>query len=83
MNRADLVRRRKGKYMAQVLERFETVIEPHLGSEHNGEVQSFKGLVRARMNALSTDAIEIMSVTGEVNEAATELKDRLSPTGRP
>lgn len=85
VDRAQYVQKRKGKYMAQVLEEFEKVIEPHLTPEAEGDVQSFKGLVRMRMNALATDAIDLMALgeAGEQNGVAMEIRDRLHPTGRP
>jgi hypothetical protein len=61
MDRTEYVQKRKGKYMAQVLESFEEELEPHL-EDYPGAVQDFKGLVRARMNALAKDAVEIMSL---------------------
>lgn len=84
MDRAEYVHNRKKRYMAQTLEAFETQIEPHLPAELAGEVQDFKGLVRARMNALAIDAVEIFSVEDTaINGVAVEMRDRLSATGRP
>lgn len=62
MDRAEYVHKRKSKYMAQVLESFEAELEGHLPDSLAGEVQNFKGLVRARMNALAKDAVDIMSL---------------------
>lgn len=62
MDRAEYVQKRKAKYMAQVLEHFEEEIESQLPVALAGAVQDFKGLVRARMNALAKDAVEIMSL---------------------
>jgi hypothetical protein len=85
MDRAQYVHKRKAKYMAQTLEAFEADIEPHLPVEAAGKIQSFKGLVRARMNALATDAVDIISLgeTAELNGVAQELRDQVSPVGRP
>lgn len=83
MERADVVQRYKRKYMAQVLENFEHNIEPHLPREAAGAVQDFKGLVRARMNALATDAVEILTLDTVPNGVAQEIRAALSPTGRP
>ena len=84
MDKAQYVHKRKGKYMAQVLEAFERDIEPNLPSGMEGETQSFKGLVRARINALASDSVDIMALDGSVpNGAAQDLRDRLHPTGRP
>ena len=85
MDRADYVHRRKAKYMAQTLEAFEQNIEPHLPPEQAGAVQDFKGLCRARMNALAKDAVDIMSLDGgaAINGVALDMRDSLSPVGRP
>jgi hypothetical protein len=85
MDRAAYVDSRKRRYMAQTLEHFEQHIEPLIPAASAGAVQDFKGLVRARFNALKTDAVDIMSLSdaGAVNGAAMELRDQLSPTGRP
>lgn len=82
MDKATYVHKRKARYMAQTLEAFEQQIEPHLPPEAAGDVQAFKGLARARFNALATDAVEIASVES-VNGVAQEIRDRLSPVGRP
>lgn len=81
MDRGGYVHKRKRKYMAQILEHFETHIEPHLGPDAAGAVQDFKGLVRARVNALAVDSVDVMGY--EQNGAALEIRDRMSPTGRP
>lgn len=84
MDRAQYVHKRKAKYMAQTLEAFEAHIEPHLPGDAAGAVQDFKGLVRARMNALATDAVDIISLgDAALNGAAQDLRDQLSATGRP
>lgn len=83
MDREQYVHKRKKKYMAQVLEAFEERIEPHLNAEAAGDVQDFKGLVRRRMNALAVDAADVMELTGQINQAGQDLRDRLHPTGRP
>lgn len=86
MNRDDFVQRQRKRYLAQVLEHFEEHIEPFLPASAAGAVQDFKGLVRARMNALAVDALEIMALEDRamaVNGAAQELRESLSPTGRP
>jgi hypothetical protein len=85
MDRAQYVHKRKAKYMAQVLEAFEHNIEPLLRTEDKGTIQDFKGLVRARLNALATDAVDIIDLgdTAAVNGAALDIRDSLSPTGRP
>lgn len=83
MDRATYLKKRRSKYMAQVLEAFEQNIEPHLPATAAGAAQDFKGLVRARMNALHVDAVDIFTLDGARNGVAQELRDALSPTGRP
>lgn len=80
MDHAQVIHKRKSKYMAQILETFEEVIEKHLPEDAAGDVQDFKGLVRARVNALAVDAcdlITLMRVGEEQNELAREIKERL------
>ncbi len=81
MDRAGFILRRKRRYLAQILEAFEQQIEPHLPPEAAGDIQSYKGLVRMRLDALARDAADVVGV--EVNGAAQEIRDRLHPTGRP
>lgn len=87
MDKATWIHKRKGKYMAQVLEKFETDIEPLLNGAGDGPaVQDFKGLVRARMNALATDCVDLMALGDAAmvqNVAAQDVRDRLHPEGRP
>jgi hypothetical protein len=47
--------------------------------------RKFKGLVRAKMNALAVDAIDVMNLPldEEINGYALETTDRLFPTGGP
>lgn len=76
----EYVHRRKKRYMAQVLESFEEKLEPALKDQGlDGEVQSFKGMVRARMNALATDAVEVFSLDPDAsqNGLALEVRDHL------
>lgn len=49
------VQQRKGRCMAQLLEEFERDIEPLLPSE---VVESFKALVRRKLNVLASDIVE-------------------------
>lgn len=82
LDRAEYIHKRKRKYMAQVLERFEETIEPHVPE---GVAQDFKGLVRARINALAVDSVDILTLgeAGHQNGIAQDFKDTLHPTGRP
>lgn len=65
-------------------EAFQRYVEPHLPAGAVKAIRDFKGLLRARFNALSTDAIDLMSLGDvEFNGFAVDIRDRLSPTGRP
>lgn len=83
MDRKGYVHKRKRKYMAQVLETFEKLIEPLLPKDKQTEkvVKDFKALIRARINALAVDACDVMG--NDLNGAGQELRDRLDPEGRP
>jgi hypothetical protein len=79
MGPGEYVHKRKKKYMAQVLEQFERDLQELLPESAAGKVQDFKGLVRARMNALATDAVDIMQLGDEhQNGLALEFRDRLT-----
>lgn len=85
-SRDEYVQKRRGRYLAQILDHFEKHIEPHLGPEAGADVQDFKGLVRARMNALAVDCTDLMKLGDEAleqNGVAQDLRDRIDPTGRP
>jgi hypothetical protein len=83
MDRADYIHKRKARYMALLLEAFENDIEPFLNDDADTARKNFKGLVRARINALATDAADLMSLDGQVqNGVALDLRDQLQPTGR-
>lgn len=64
---------------------FQRHIEPLLPADVVRSLTDFKALVRARFNALATDAVEIMSLSdaGGLNGVALEMRDALSPVGRP
>jgi hypothetical protein len=83
MDRAALVNKRRKKYLAQLLEAFEELVEPQTTNRES--VDEFKGLVRAKMNALAVDAIDVMSLQDgeEINGLAIQTTDRLYPHGRP
>lgn len=86
MDRNEYVQKRRGRYLAQILESFEQRIEPHLPPEASGDVQDFKGLVRARVNALAVDCTDLMSLEEramQLNGVGQEVRDRLDTTGRP
>lgn len=85
MDRAGYIDKRKGRYMAQILENFEEGLEPALieaGLE--SRVKDFKGLVRARVTALATDAKTVIQLGDDAvqNGLTLELRDQLHPTGQ-
>lgn len=79
------VQKRRRKYLAQAMEAFEEMIEPHLPPGTEEQASTFKGLIRAKFNALAVDATDVMNLTdnAEINGFAIEMKDRLYPNGRP
>jgi hypothetical protein len=77
MDRTEYVRRRKGRYMAQLLEEFERDIEPRIPQE---VATAYKALVRRKVTALAADCLEVMDMENTVmNGAARDLKDRIHP----
>lgn len=85
MDKGEWVHKRKKRYMAQVLEAFERDLEPALKEAGlQDECEDFKGLFRRRINALAVDAVEVLELGDTAqNGAAQDLRDQLSPTGRP
>ena len=83
MDKAAYVNKRRGRYLAQLLEAFEEHIESQV--DDADAVATFKSLVRQKMNALATDAIDVMSLREDeaINGYAIETTDRLFPNGRP
>lgn len=82
MQKREYVHRRKNRYMAKILAKFEETVEPTLKAQgKDKEIEDFKGYVRQKMNALAIDAGEIIELKpGEtLNWAAVELRDRLTP----
>lgn len=79
------IHKRKRRYMAQVLERFEKNILPALPQDDTTrkKTEDFKALVRMRMNALAVDAVDAVTNPGHLNGASQDLRDRLHPEGRP
>lgn len=80
-SRRAYVHRRKGRYMAQLLEAFEEQIEPLIPA---GVSADFKALVRRKFNALAADSVELLELEDKaINELATDIKDRLFSDGPP
>lgn len=83
MERDEWIQRQRRRYLAQILGHFDEHILPHLPPSAAGDVQDFKGLVRARVNALAVDANEIMNLEDRAmaqNLAAQEMRESI---GRP
>jgi hypothetical protein len=82
MTAAEYVEKRSKRYMAQVLEDFERDLEPALKAAGlTGEVQSFKGTVRAKIQALARDARDVLELDGlAMNGAALDMRDSAQPT---
>jgi hypothetical protein len=83
MDKSQYVDKRRRKYLAQLMEAFEELIEPQTTNPES--VATYKGLVRAKMNALSVDAIDVMCLRENeaINGYAIDTTDRLFPNGRP
>jgi hypothetical protein len=84
MDKTELITRRRKRYLAQAMEEFEEKIQPLLPANSHSAVQSFKGTLRQKFNALAVDAAEIARLGDgeEVNGLAIEVKDRAFPHGR-
>lgn len=86
-DREGWVQKRRGRYLAQILTHFEQNVEPLLDPEvSRGAVQDFKGMVRARMNALAVDCLDLMALEQKglaQSELGQAQRDELEPTGHP
>lgn len=74
------VHRRKARYMAKILAKFEETIEPVLREQgKHQEIEDFKGYVRQKMNALAVDTCQMLELKPgeEQNWAAVEVRDRV------
>lgn len=81
MDRAEYVHKRKGRYMAQLLEDFEEKLEPRLPAD---VAKTFKGTVRRKMNALATDVCELLELGDDaMNGYARDMKDRVHADSAP
>lgn len=86
MDRAAWLQQRRRRYLARILTEFEDTIEPLIPTIPASElpvVKDFKGSVRAKLNALAKDAIDVYTNTErgtQINVHAQELRDRLGPT---
>lgn len=85
IDRQQFLSQKKRRYMAQLLESFEELVEPLIDmsqAENETKVREFKGTVRRKLNALAVDAIDVMNTddAGMVrNGAAVALQERIHP----
>lgn len=87
MDKAELINRRRGRAMAQLLEVFESEIERRIPRDVS---QNFKGCLRRKINSLTIDITEIMELKPDehINGHGQALKDQLDvdatvePAGR-
>lgn len=84
MDIATFIQQRRKRYLAQLLDDFETTLLPHLPETAEADVNTFKANVRRKMNALAVDAIEAKQLgeTTQINGLAVEHRDHVSPHGR-
>jgi hypothetical protein len=81
MDRTQYVRKRKGRYMAQLLSHYEQELEPRLPDEVNKE---FKAMVRRKFEALTVDVTQVMEMEDmAMNGYARDIKDRIYPDTPP
>lgn len=85
IDRQQFLSQKKRRYMAQLLESFEELVEPLIDmsqAENETKVREFKGTVRRKLNALAVDALDVMNAdeAGMVrNGAAVALTERIHP----
>lgn len=84
MDIATFIQQRRKRYLAQVLDDFETTVLPHIPSDASTDVETFKARVRQKMNALAVDAIEAKELGDhtQINGLAVEHRDQVFPHGR-
>lgn len=79
MGRDEYIQKRRRKYLAEVMDFFDDMIVPMLGPDtDNRVVDDFRGLQRAKFNALAVDAIDVIGLDDvQINGYATDTRDRL------
>jgi hypothetical protein len=75
----DYIQKRRGRYLAQLLDEFERDIVPLLPEGSDRAVATFKSTVRRKFQALATDSFEVLSVGNDIalNGVALDLRDDL------
>lgn len=77
MEREQYIQTRVGRYMAQILEEYERLIEPRVPKEVSDE---FKPIVRRKVSALGADCKELLGLEDQaMNGYARDIKDRVDP----
>lgn len=82
MDQYGYVKSRKGRCMAQTMEVFEAVIEPHVPKS---AAEEFKATFRKKLNRFETDICELMDLNDSgqrLNAHAKSIEDGLFPDGR-
>lgn len=80
MDKAELIRRRRGRLIAQVFETYESDVEPNLPPE---VAEAFKQYLRRKIDLFTTDITEIVELKDtEVNGHAIAMRDSLSADSR-
>lgn len=82
MDRGEYIQKRRRKYLAQVMDYFDEHIAPLIPEGSEVTVEEFRGMCRAKFNALAVDATDVMALDGYVNSFAEEVKDGLYADGR-
>jgi hypothetical protein len=79
VDRSDYIQKRRRKYLAQVLDFFDSEVVPLIPDAENAiAVDEFRGLCRAKFNALAVDATDVMNLDGYAkNGLADDVRDRL------
>jgi len=78
MNKAQLIRQRKGKYLAQAASQFEGIVEPRVPKS---VADQYKAILREKFKLLAEDAVAILELddTTELNAHAQAIRDTHDP----
>ena len=74
---AAILHKRRKRTTVALLSAFEREIEPLIGPGHDDAINSFKGVLRKRLNGDSFEAVALMK-GGSVNEHAIGLAEQLT-----
>lgn len=78
MNKAQLIRQRQGKYLAQAAAQFERVVEPRIPK---AVADQYKAILREKFKLFGEDAVDILDLddTTELNAHAQAIRDTHDP----